>query len=53
MTLSKQAKSTGGDKYDGKTPGGKPINIYLPQDISRATGFVAQKITLNIEVEDV
>lgn len=52
MILTKQAKSTGGDKYEGKTPYGKPINIYLPQDISRQTGFVAQKITLNIETED-
>lgn len=52
MELTKQAKSTGGDKYEGKTPYGKPINIYLPQDLSRSTGFVAQKIKMTVEVDD-
>ena len=34
ITLTKQAKSKGGDKYEGEIKG-EPFTIYLPQKITR------------------
>lgn len=49
LTLTKAARSKGGDRYDGTTDDDDRINIYVPQSISRANGAIAERINLTIE----
>lgn len=48
MKLAKQAKSSGGDKYEGLISGSSSerVSVYLPQGISRYGSSVLRSITL-------
>ncbi len=46
FTLSKQAKSKGGDKYQCSTI--ESFNMYIPQSISRSGGDPKKKLTVTI-----
>ena len=49
FTLKKQARSTGGDRYECKWESEpKPWVVYFPQSISRERGIVKDKLTVTV-----
>ena len=51
LGLTKPARKSGGDRYDGETEKGESINIYVPQSISRPDGGKpVDEIVLTIDV---
>lgn len=49
LTLTKAARSYGGDKYEGTTEYGHLISVYLPQSISRRGGSPIQSFEMTLQ----
>lgn len=52
MVLIKQARSSGADRYSGKMPDGKRIDVYIPQSMSRHTGKASVTANVTLEVPE-
>jgi hypothetical protein len=52
LKLTRPAKSKGGDRYESSQLfDGKPLVIYLPQEISRTKEGIAQQFGVQLEAE--
>uniref|UniRef100_A0A6H1ZMW3 Uncharacterized protein n=1 Tax=viral metagenome TaxID=1070528 RepID=A0A6H1ZMW3_9ZZZZ len=55
LTLTRPAKSQGGDRYESSDPvliqGNKTFVMYLPQSVTRKAGKIVKHFSVTIEAE--